>query len=247
MLEKDDITHVEFPCLGTRFLAVVVGHQVRGYSDAVLQHRISASPAHTLATPCIAHGPANSPMPHVEFDGDNSRLRYARESEKLLAKGYRDYFSKGQAFWMCNVVDHRRPLVVLPRKYLDEVRSAPQNEMSFPRFMENLSNTSPTADERDVKMVYRQRERAAALLGPILRRRLTAKAEGRTEKHDDAIEWLIDDYHRTGRKVTPEGIAQDQLGLTTAAIHNTAATVLSTLYDLIDHPASLVSHRPRAF
>ncbi|KAK7955738.1 GMC oxidoreductase [Apiospora aurea] len=275
---------------------------------------------------------------------------------------------------MRNVVDGRRPLVVLPRKYLDEVRNAPQNEMSFPRFMENLSilkavggplitdelchatrvdlnralreygpgfvpmarqgntpadfcSTSPKADarglsggmqgadpimprimlyplllqifnrigqrvlvgpelgrnedwlhltqnyttsllqgtntvrakypppdlrwmakylERDVKMVYKQRQRGAALLGPILKARLAAKAEKVTESHDDAIEWLIDEYHRTGKKVTAEEIAQDQLGLTMAAIHNTAATVLSTLYDLIDHPASLDDIRTEA-
>ncbi|KAK7926620.1 cytochrome P450 [Apiospora marii] len=293
----------------------------------------------------------NSPVQRVEFDdGDNSRLRYARESEKLIAKGYRDYLRKGQAFSMRNVVDDRRPLVVLPRKYLDEVKNASQDELSFPRFMEDLSilrhvggplitdelchatrtdlnralphliqqlyedcltgckefipecpewtsimpyplllqifnrigqrvlvgpelgrnpewldltqnyttsllqgtNTvrakyTPSLRwlakylERDVKMVYKQRQRAAALLEPVLQSRLAARAEKQqqTDHHDDAIEWLIDDYHRKGMQVTAQEIAQDQLGLTLAAIHNTAATVLSTLYDLIDHPASL--------
>ncbi|KAK8128953.1 Cytochrome P450 monooxygenase [Apiospora sp. TS-2023a] len=297
----------------------------------------------------VKHPSFNRPVPLVEFDdGDNSRVRYARESEKLIAKGYRDYLRKGQAFSMRNVVDDRRPLVFLPRKYLDEVKNAPENELSFPKFMENLSilrhvggplitdelchatrtdlnralsrltqqmyegcltgcrefipecpdwtsimpyplllqifnrigqqvlvgpelaqnqewldltqnyttsllqgtNTvraKYTSSlrwlakylERDVKMVYKERQRAAALLEPVLKSRLAARAENKTDRHDDAIEWLIDDYHRKGRKVTAQEIAQDQLGLTLAAIHNTAATVLSTLYDLIDHPASL--------
>ncbi|KAK8060829.1 Cytochrome p450 [Apiospora saccharicola] len=293
----------------------------------------------------------NRPVPRVEFDdGDNSRVRYARESEKLIAKGYHDYLRKGQAFSMRNVVDDRRPLVFLPRKYLDEVKNAPENELSFPKFMENLSilrhaggplitdelchatrtdlnralprltqqmyegcltgcrefipecpdwtsimpyplllqifnrigqrvlvgpelarnqewldltqnyttsllqgtNTvrakyTPSLRwlakyfERDVKVVYKERQRAAALLEPVLKSRLAARAgkQKQTDQHEDAIEWLIDDYHRKGRKVTAQEIAQDQLGLTLAAIHNTAATVLSTLYDLIDHPASL--------
>ncbi|KAK8081081.1 Cytochrome P450 [Apiospora hydei] len=297
----------------------------------------------------------SSPMPHVEFDGDKSRLRYARESEKLIARGYRDYLKKGQPFSMRNVVNHRRPLVVLPRKYLDEVRNAPQHEMSFPRFMENLSilrdvggplitdelchatrvdlnralphllkqmhedclagcrelipecsnwtsmmlyplllqifnrigqrvlvgpelgrnedwldltqnyttsllqgTNSVRAKyapalrwmakylERDVKVVYKQRQRGAALLGPVLKARLAARTEKLADSHDDAIEWLIDEYRRTGRKVKAEEIAQDQLGLTMAAIHNTAATVLSTLYDLVDHPASLDDIRREA-
>ncbi|KAK8052326.1 hypothetical protein PG993_003711 [Apiospora rasikravindrae] len=100
--------------------------------------------------------------------------------------------------------------------------------------------------ERDVKMVYKQRQRGAALLSPVLKARLAAKTEKPTDTHHDAIEWLINEYHRTGRKVTAEEIAQDQLGLTMAAIHNTAATVLSTLYDLIDHPASLEDIRREA-
>lgn len=45
---------------------------------------------------------------------------------------------------MRNPIDDTRPQVILPMKYLDEVRTAPQNRLSFPYFSEQVSCNSLT-------------------------------------------------------------------------------------------------------
>lgn len=71
-------------------------------------------------------------IPYLKFDGDDSEARYTAESRTIISRGYQEYLKRGQPFCMRNPIDSKRPLVILPFKYLDEVRSAPQNKLSLP-------------------------------------------------------------------------------------------------------------------
>lgn len=81
-------------------------------------------------------------------------------------------------------------------------------------------------------MVYAGRKRAAELLQPVYEKRVQERKEGK--KGMDAVAWLIA-ASRWGRKGMLE-LADEQLFLTMASIHSTSATVLSTIYDLLDRP-----------
>ncbi|KAI0402028.1 cytochrome P450 [Xylaria palmicola] len=74
-------------------------------------------------------------IPHLQFeDGNNSPERYIRETKPLLHIGYEKYTKNGIPFTIRNPIDPVIPLVILPWKYLDEVKSAPTNKLSFPLF-----------------------------------------------------------------------------------------------------------------
>ncbi|KAI1171802.1 cytochrome P450 [Nemania sp. FL0916] len=78
-------------------------------------------------------------LPYVQFDGDNSADRYVIETEAILSKGYTDYTSKGLPFSMRNPNDVSTPMVILPVKYLDELRWLPERRMSFWRYIDKQS------------------------------------------------------------------------------------------------------------
>ncbi|KFA78620.1 hypothetical protein S40288_06963 [Stachybotrys chartarum IBT 40288] len=61
-----------------------------------------------------ASKPTVMDLPFVKFDGDNSAARYRAESASILAQGYA-----------------QNPLVILPVKYLDEVKWLSEKRMSF--------------------------------------------------------------------------------------------------------------------
>ncbi|KAI1076751.1 cytochrome P450 [Whalleya microplaca] len=75
-------------------------------------------------------------VPYVKFEGNNSQARYTKEYRTLVDKGYYEYLRKGLPFSIRNPVDPKRPIVLLPMKYLEEVRSAPESKWSFPLFLE---------------------------------------------------------------------------------------------------------------
>ncbi|KAK3296554.1 cytochrome P450 [Chaetomium fimeti] len=77
-------------------------------------------------------------IPYLQFEGDNSLLRYLNDTRSLMRKGYAEYTKQGKAFAMFNHVDFQSPLVILPPKYLEEVRSAPQTKLSFPMSLEKF-------------------------------------------------------------------------------------------------------------
>ncbi|TGJ78286.1 hypothetical protein E0Z10_g10478 [Xylaria hypoxylon] len=83
--------------------------------------------------------PTKLNLPYVQFDGDNSASRYVAETEAILSKGYAQYTSKGQPFSMRNPNDAPNPMVILPVKYLDEVRWLPEQRMSFWRHIDKQS------------------------------------------------------------------------------------------------------------
>ncbi|KAH6649111.1 cytochrome P450 [Truncatella angustata] len=71
-------------------------------------------------------------IPYLSFpDGDNSPQRYTLDTGNLLAQGYEQYSKKGLPFSMFNYTDAARPIVVLPVKYLEEVRRASSSKLSF--------------------------------------------------------------------------------------------------------------------
>ncbi|KAI0410364.1 cytochrome P450 [Xylaria grammica] len=78
-------------------------------------------------------------IPYLEFDGDNSPERYARDTREIMQKGYRRYSKKGIPFAMRNPVDRNHPQVIMPQKYLESVRNAPQSVIDFYSFLEKSS------------------------------------------------------------------------------------------------------------
>ncbi|KAK4215162.1 Ent-kaurene oxidase [Rhypophila decipiens] len=78
-------------------------------------------------------------VPHIAFEGDNSAVRYIAEGGNLLVQGYEKYNRNGQAFAIRNSSDPKRPIIILPMRYLEEVKNAPQSQLSFPLFMEKVS------------------------------------------------------------------------------------------------------------
>ncbi|KAF4964952.1 hypothetical protein FSARC_7179 [Fusarium sarcochroum] len=83
--------------------------------------------------------PAPLDLPYLTFeDGDDSRQRHVTDTPALLQLGYDKYLKHGQAFAMRNYVNDDQPQVILPLKYLKEVRSAPESKLSFPYYSEQL-------------------------------------------------------------------------------------------------------------
>jgi len=65
------------------------------------------------------------------------------------------------------------------------------------------------------------------LLRPVFNEHIKGRGE------NDGIQWLLD---ASGGRKTLQGVATDQLFLGIASVHTTAASALSTLYDLLDYP-----------
>lgn len=99
---------------------------------------------------------------YFAFEGDNSATRYIAEAGSLLARGYEkvrlvltilahflltrhnhnQHTRNGQPFALRNASDPRRPVAILPLRYLEEVKNAPQSKLSFPLFMEKVREVS---------------------------------------------------------------------------------------------------------
>ncbi|KAI0469764.1 cytochrome P450 [Xylariaceae sp. FL0804] len=75
-------------------------------------------------------------VPHVQLEGDRSMTSYMTGYQSLVNQGYNEYTKAGQPFSIRNPSDEKRPLVILPPKYLAEVRNAPHTKLSFPDFLE---------------------------------------------------------------------------------------------------------------
>ncbi|KAK0621904.1 cytochrome P450 [Bombardia bombarda] len=90
----------------------------------------------------------------------------------------------------------------------------------------------------DVKQVYKLRYKAGELLCPVLEARKAGEGE-----YADGVQWLWDEYHGSGKELTPDKLALDEFIIIIASIHSSAATALSILYDLINHPHSLAEIR----
>ncbi|RDL40499.1 uncharacterized protein BP5553_00478 [Venustampulla echinocandica] len=73
-------------------------------------------------------------IPLVKFDENDTLERYISSTRELMHKGYLQYSKKGQAFKIRNPVDERCPQVIISKKYLDEVKNAPEDKFSFPLY-----------------------------------------------------------------------------------------------------------------
>ncbi|KAK4868279.1 hypothetical protein LT330_007001 [Penicillium expansum] len=96
--------------------------------------------------------------------------------------------------------------------------------------------------EEPTKLVIKNRKRAVELLRPVLNARkaaLDSQFKGEKSKYNDGVQWLLEEYRGLGKDLTAEKLAQDELFLTIASTHSSSATLLSTLYDLMDSPESL--------
>ncbi|KAI9147224.1 Trans-enoyl reductase FSL5 [Paramyrothecium foliicola] len=269
--------------------------------------------------------PPRLDMPYLDLEGDKSRQRYAAESVSLMSKGYEKFLKHGRPFMLRNIVDDEHPLVILPLKYLEEVKNASPTELSFALYVEKNSILKdihgPTLTDEgahmvridlnkclhwvsmipypfllqvfthmsgrvlagpelsqddawmgatlqyigsflkavksvrakykpslrwlakyvdaDVKDVDKHRRQAIELLRPILEARLQARATATETESEDGLQWLIDAYLANGKRPKAEDITMDLLGMSVSSVHSSSATLLSTLYDLIDHPQAM--------
>ncbi|KAI8633139.1 hypothetical protein F5Y19DRAFT_471398 [Xylariaceae sp. FL1651] len=81
-------------------------------------------------------------IPLVEFGGGNSRERYTSDAGSLLIKGYdtiRIYTRHGEPFCIRDFLNLDRPRVFLPMKYMEEVRNAPQENLSLLGILHNIA------------------------------------------------------------------------------------------------------------
>ncbi|KAI1846208.1 hypothetical protein JX266_007733 [Neoarthrinium moseri] len=87
-----------------------------------------------------AAAPQKVKLPYVEFDdGDNSAERYRSDYEAILRKGYEQYTSKGLPYSMKDPNDPKRPVAMLPMKYLEEVKWIPEERISFWKHIDKQS------------------------------------------------------------------------------------------------------------
>ncbi|KAK1960821.1 cytochrome P450 [Colletotrichum sublineola] len=73
-------------------------------------------------------------LPLIKFEENDTPERYVTDSKSLLHRGYVQYIKHGVPFRMRNPVDPDHPQVILPFKYLSEVKMRPESVMSFQRF-----------------------------------------------------------------------------------------------------------------
>ncbi|KID83944.1 cytochrome P450 [Metarhizium guizhouense ARSEF 977] len=77
-------------------------------------------------------------IPELRFEKDNTPDRYGNDTRSLLRIGYEKYLQYGVPFQMYNPIGELGNQVVLPMKYLDEVKRAPKSLFSFEVFSEKL-------------------------------------------------------------------------------------------------------------
>ncbi|RYP68214.1 hypothetical protein DL769_005554 [Monosporascus sp. CRB-8-3] len=154
-------------------------------------------------------------LEYIPF-ADAQHVRYAAESVNLMSKGYARLGTTQQ-------------YVSSFLKAVSSVRA---------RYHPLLRWTAKYVDA-DAKDVYKHHQRAADILRPVLQARMDTEAQGIEAEHEDGIQWLMDAYRANGKRPTAEQLALDEMGLAVASIHSSSATLLSTLYDLIDRPDAL--------
>ncbi|KAI0867315.1 cytochrome P450 [Hypoxylon argillaceum] len=111
-------------------------------------------------------------IPSLQFEGDNSPFRYASEMQSLMDKGYNQYLRQGLPFSIRNPTDPKRRFVILPMKYLEEVRTAPESLLSFPLFLEKANLLKeiggPSMNSQVTHMARVDMNRALSNLVPLM-------------------------------------------------------------------------------
>ncbi|KAK2003780.1 cytochrome P450 [Colletotrichum falcatum] len=75
-------------------------------------------------------------IPVLRFEGSNSVERYMTDTRSLLRQGYDKYLRQGIPFQIRHPVGELGSEVILPTKYLEEVKKAPTNLFSFEAYSE---------------------------------------------------------------------------------------------------------------
>ncbi|KAI1114346.1 cytochrome P450 [Nemania sp. NC0429] len=97
----------------------------------------------------------------------------------------------------------------------------------------------------EVALVNEARREAAKLVRPVLEARQAAYAtEGaKAEKHDDFIQWIMDNYRANGKTVTPDEAVQNIFIVMFASMHGTSFIALQSLFSLLGTPNALAEVR----
>ena len=74
----------------------------------------------------------------LRFEENDTFSRYLHDTRTLLFQGYEKYLKNGIPFQMRNPIGELGPMVMLPMKYLDEVKNAPTSLFSFQAFSEKM-------------------------------------------------------------------------------------------------------------
>ncbi|TLD07678.1 hypothetical protein PgNI_10620 [Pyricularia grisea] len=93
---------------------------------------------HFYSNTCAAMKRALAHIPELHFEEDDTPERYRTETRSLVRKGYERYLQYGIPFQMRNPVSELGNQVVLPVKYLEEVKRAPRSLYSFEAFSEKV-------------------------------------------------------------------------------------------------------------
>ncbi|PYH42434.1 cytochrome P450 [Aspergillus saccharolyticus JOP 1030-1] len=75
-----------------------------------------------------------SHIPLVRFHHDDTQASYIARTREIMHQGYVEYNKKGMAFRIRNPVDEGSPQVIMAKRYLDEVKNASEEQLSFPLY-----------------------------------------------------------------------------------------------------------------
>lgn len=97
----------------------------------------------------------------------------------------------------------------------------------------------------EVAQVNAARHEAAELVRPVLEARQAdyATRGAGVEKHDDFIQWIMDNYRANGKTVTPDETVQNIFIVLFASMHGTSFIALQSLFGLIGTPGALAEIR----
>lgn len=97
----------------------------------------------------------------------------------------------------------------------------------------------------EVAQVNEARREAAELVRPVLEARQAAHATfgAAAERHDDFIQWIMDNYRASGKTVTPDETVQNIFIVMFASMHGTSFVALQALFSLLGTPGALAEIR----
>lgn len=93
----------------------------------------------------------------------------------------------------------------------------------------------------EVAAVNQARREAAELVRPVLEARqaeYAAKKDDAT-KHDDFIQWIMDNYQANGKDITPDETVQNIFIVMFASMHGTSHVALQSLFSILGTPGTL--------
>lgn len=97
----------------------------------------------------------------------------------------------------------------------------------------------------EVAQVNAARRDAAELVRPVLEARQAdyAARGAAAEKHDDFIQWIMDNYRANGKTVTPDETVHNIFIVMFASMHGTSFIALQSLFSQIGTPGALAEVR----